>query len=250
MSERAVGSEHDVDEPDESELVTEDDTPVDNVFQEKQQRLLTSSLLDSWPGPPSPPGAQRPFVALSNVGLFFNPDEPPLVPDMLLSVDVSLPEDLGPKKNRSYFVWRFGKPPEVVIEVVSNREGRELGDKRQVYERIRVAHYVVFDPFGRLAGGRVRCFELVGECYVDRLDARFESLGLALVEWEGRFEDHVGRWLRWASLDGEPVLTGAERAEHERERAEHERERAEHERARAERLAMRLRELGVDPEEP
>jgi hypothetical protein len=36
-------------------IVTEDDAPVDNIFSEKQQRLLTESLYSSWPGP----GAER-----------------------------------------------------------------------------------------------------------------------------------------------------------------------------------------------
>ena len=30
-------------------LVPEDDTPADNLFSEKQQRLLTGALYDSWP---------------------------------------------------------------------------------------------------------------------------------------------------------------------------------------------------------
>lgn len=192
--------------------------PWTALFQEKQQRLLTGPLLDSWSSAP-------PFVAMADVGLFVQVDEPPVVPDMLLSVDVSLPADLAAKKNRSYFVWRYGEPPDVVIEVVSNREGRELAEKRARYERIRVARYVVFDPFGLLGDLRVRCFELAGERYVDRLDPRFESLGLSLVEWQGRFEDHHDRWLRWADLDGVPIPTAAERAQ---------------------KLAQKLRELGID----
>ncbi|MDG4550630.1 MAG: hypothetical protein P9F19_15370 [Candidatus Contendobacter sp.] len=32
-------------------LVTEDDTPVDNILWEKQQRLLTEPLYGAWPGP-------------------------------------------------------------------------------------------------------------------------------------------------------------------------------------------------------
>ncbi len=220
MAERAPNDPVEGDVIDETTLVTEDGAPVDSVFQEKQQRLLTGPLLDSW-------RPTRPFVAMANVGLFFQVDEPPVVPDMLLSVDVTLPADLAPKKNRSYFVWRYGKPPDAVIEVVSNREGREVGDKRALYERIRVAHYVVFDPFAFLGDLRVRCYELAGDRYVDRLDPRFESLDLSLVEWEGRFEGHHDRWLRWADLDGTPISTAAERAD---------------------RLAERLRELGVDPE--
>ena len=61
-------------------LVTEDDTPVDSVFSEKQQRLLTEPLYSSWAGP----GQQRSFVAMSNVGLFFAVRHPPLVPDVLV----------------------------------------------------------------------------------------------------------------------------------------------------------------------
>jgi hypothetical protein len=42
--------------PDTSHLITEDDTPVDKLFSEKQQRLLTEPLYSSWPGQV---GAQR-----------------------------------------------------------------------------------------------------------------------------------------------------------------------------------------------
>ncbi len=81
-------------EPLVDQLVTEDDTPLDSIFSEKQQRLLTESLHSSWAGP----GAGRPFVAMSNVGLFYEVRLPPLVPDMLLSLDVALPADVPPKK--------------------------------------------------------------------------------------------------------------------------------------------------------
>lgn len=39
-------------------LTTEDDTPVDNLPSEKQQRLLTEPLYSSWAGP----GESRPFL--------------------------------------------------------------------------------------------------------------------------------------------------------------------------------------------
>lgn len=45
-------------------IVTEDDTPKDNIFSEKQQRLLTEPLYSSWD-----PG--RLFLATANVGLFY-----------------------------------------------------------------------------------------------------------------------------------------------------------------------------------
>ncbi len=76
-------------------IVTEDDTPLDNVFSEKQQRLLTEALYASWSGP----GPDRPFVAMANVGLFFHLRRPPLVPDMLLSLDVEIPSEIHLKQN-------------------------------------------------------------------------------------------------------------------------------------------------------
>ena len=98
---------------------------MDNIFSEKQQRLLVEPLYSSWSGV----GSERQFVAMTNVGLFYAIGQPPYVPDMLLSLDVRLPADLWPKSHRSYFLWEYGKPPEVVVEVVSNREGGEDSDK-------------------------------------------------------------------------------------------------------------------------
>ena len=51
-------------------LVTEDDTPVDNILSEKQQRLLTEPLYGAWSGPDQHAPGHRPFLALANVGLF------------------------------------------------------------------------------------------------------------------------------------------------------------------------------------
>ena len=156
-------------------LVTEDDTPVDNVFSEKQQRLLTEPLYSSWAGP----GQQRSFVAMSNVGLFFAVHRPPLVPDVLLSLDVELPADLHPKSHRSYFVWEYGKLPDVVIEVVSNREGGEDSEKLAAYAQVAVRYYVIFDPEGLLGPEVLRVY---------RLD------GLEFQEWTSRSGFRTSDW--------------------------------------------------------
>lgn len=228
--------------PDISHLVIEDDEPLDSILSEKQQRLLTEPLYSSWSGPPpEEDGAPRPFVALANVGLFAKAENQPLVPDMMLSVDVQIHEDLSKKEHLSYFVWEFGKPPEVVIEVVSNRKGGELDTRFHRYRRVRVPYYIVYDPLGHLGEETVRAFELRGDLYQPMSGPRFESLGLALTEWQGTFEQHTGTWLRWCTLDGKVVPTGAERAEDERERAS----KAE---ARARRLEELLRAQGIDPD--
>jgi hypothetical protein len=248
-----------VEEPDVSAIVTEDDAPVDNFPSEKQQRLLTEPLYSSWAGPGLDEGGRpRPFVAAANVGLFPAVKDKPLVPDVFLSLDVELHQDWWEKKNRSYFFWELGKPPEVVIEIVSNTEGDELGKKRRRYAKMGIAHYVVYDPARALKGANLQAFELRGSLYVPMTlpmtlpMARlwFESVGLGLVTWQGSFEGRSDTWLRWCLEDGSVVPTGAERADAERGRAEVERSRADAERSRAERLAARLRALGVDPDDP
>jgi len=75
-----------VEVPDISHIITEDDTPVDNMFSAKQQRLLVEPLYTSWQ-------AGRPFIADANVGVFRSPHLPPIVPDMFLSLDVEIAEN-------------------------------------------------------------------------------------------------------------------------------------------------------------
>ncbi|MCX7940032.1 MAG: hypothetical protein N2545_11450, partial [Thermoflexales bacterium] len=64
-------------------IVTEDDTPVDNIFSAKQARLLVESLYTSW----QHPEFGRRFIADTNVGVFYALRQPPVVPDMFLSLD-------------------------------------------------------------------------------------------------------------------------------------------------------------------
>jgi Uma2 family endonuclease len=214
-------------------LVTEDDTPVDNIFSEKQQRLLTEPLHSSWAGP----GRQRSFVAMSNVGLFFTVRRRPLVPDALLSVGVELPADIRAKSHRSYFIWEYGKAPDVVIEVVSNREGDEDTGKLAVYAEFAVPYYVIFDPDRVLGAEALRAYRLDIDAQEYRTMAgpvSFPKIGLGLRLWQGRYEDLDATWLRWVDAEGTPVPTGRERADAERQLAESERLRADTERQLAE----------------
>lgn len=226
-------------EPDLSNVITEDDEPVDNIFSEKQQRLLTETLYTSWRKLVEP---VTDFVALANVGLFYSVGETAIVPDVMVSLDVQLPEELWEKKHRSYFLWEYGKPPEIVIEIVSNRKGRELTDKKALYARLGIAYYVVFDPFKHLGSRLLHIFERRGTEYVSRRKSWLPFLGLGLELWEGTYEGHDATWLRWSDEDDNLLMTGEEAAEQARQRAEQERQRAE-------RLAAQLRALGIEPEE-
>ncbi|MFQ3584694.1 MAG: Uma2 family endonuclease [Cyanobacteriota bacterium] len=233
--------------PNVEDLVTEDDTPVDNFASEKQQRLLTGVLYSAW--------RNKTFLAAANVGIYTTIGRPPIVPDVFLSLDVTVPDQWWEKQNRCYLLWQFDKPPDVVIEIVSNREGNELEGKLNRYEQMRVSYYVVFDPNHELGSDELRIFELRGRHYLEMTETWLEQVDLGLTVWEGTFEAKQARWLRWCDAQGNLLLTGDEQADLERERtrqerqrAEQERQRAEQERQRAERLAERLRALGQDPD--
>jgi Uma2 family endonuclease len=208
--------------PDYDRIVTEDDTPVDSILSEKQQRFLADQLYSSWPGP----GEGRPFLALGNVGLFFAAYEPPLVPDFMLSLDVRAPQDLWPKENRSYFCWVYGKTPDVALEFVSNREGGEADSKLRAYARMSIPYHGIFDPADILGEGVWRFFSLVRRSYEPANSAWLPEVGLGLKLWQGSFEGVQAQWLRWCDRQGQMLLTGAERAE---------------------RLAAQLRALGIEP---
>jgi hypothetical protein len=214
--------------PEIQSLVTEDETPVDNMPSEKHQRLLTEALYSSWDGP----GAGRPFLAAANVGVFPLARNPAIVPDVFLSLDVEVAQNWWQKEHRSYLLWEFGKPPDVVIEIVST------------------------------------IYRLSGTDYERQSSPRFPDIGLGVTLWDGTYDGKTDTWLRWTDADGNLILTGKERAEQERQRAEQEpqraeqerldkeqtlqqleqeRQRAEQERQRADRLAALLRQLEHDP---
>jgi Uma2 family endonuclease len=224
-------------EPDISDLVIEDDQPVDNFRSEKQQRLLTEALYSSWAGPTD----HQPYIVAANVGVYYALKQPPLVPDVFLSLEVAMPADWQEKNNRTYFVWELGKPPDVVIEIVSNREGNELGSKIINYAKMRASYYVVFDPMQLLGEQPLQIFELRANRYEEIAETWLEKVGLGLTLWQGEFEGVSETWLRWCNRDNQVIPTGKERAETERQRAETAEERAE-------RLAAQLRALGIDPE--
>ncbi len=212
-------------------MVTENDMPINNLFSAKQQRLLVESLYASWGGP----GAGRPFLAEANLAVFYAVHRPPLVPAVLLSLDVQAPDDVWAKSQRAYFVWEYGKRPEVVIEIVTNQHSPQGEQKLHDYGWIRTPFCIIFDPLCQLGPEPLRVYGLTPGEYI-RIPAEcLPTIGLGLKLWQGAYEGLTQTWLRWCDQTGNVIPTGAERAA----AAEH----------RAERLAVQLRALGVEPQE-
>jgi hypothetical protein len=217
--------------PDYDQFVTEDDAPVDNFFSEKQQRLLTEPLYSARVAE----RLGRPLLAAANVGVFYGEGQPAIVPDALVSLDVELAADLWPKPNRSYFIWRFGKPPDAVVEIVSNRGGGANWSASGSATR-NWGWRTTWCSTRSGCWGRRRCGAT--SCAGGRMRRAREDwlgdIGLGVRLWDGEYEGVKAVWLRWCDQEGNVIPTGAELAEAER--------------ARAERLAARLRALGIDPD--
>lgn len=226
-----------------SDLVIEDDTPVDNIISEKQQRLLTEPLF-------SAEGIfnHRPFFASANVGVFYALRQPAIVPDVLLSLDVETPQDFSQKKNRTYFVWEFGKAPDVAIEIVSNQEGNELGNKLTRYAHIGVAYYVVYDPLKQLGQAPLYIYGLREGQYQQLETYWLPSVDIGLTLWQGEFENVQREWLRWCDSTGAVIATGAELAKQAQQQANQERQRAEEAERQVAQLLAQMRSMGIEPD--
>jgi hypothetical protein len=245
------------DYPDVSHLITEDGAPVDSIYVEKQYRLLTDPLENCWVRP----GKRGPLVALTNVGLFFEARNPPLVPDFLLSLDVGYVRDPQEKEGQSYFVWLFGKPPDLVGEIVSDRRGGEASRKLRQYARLGIRYYFIYDPRNLLRDGTLRTYGLHPQGYEPIEDHWLGAIGLGLTLWQGTYSGYDTEWLRFCDRNGRVIPTSAEharqakrradqqkrRADEQQRRADEQQRRADEQDERAKRLEAQLRAAGIEP---
>ncbi len=196
-----------LEDPDTSQMILEDDEPLDSFINEKQQRLLTAVFYSGAELP-----IQKPFLAAANVGLFVTKTKSGIAPDAFLSLGIHAGDDWWQRKVRSYLFWEFGKPPDIVIEVISPTPGNELGSKLTDYAELRIPYYVVYDPLKKLGENILQVFELRGRSYVPKTDSQFADCNIGLTLWEGTFEDINATWLRWCYPDGKVIPTGDELA--------------------------------------
>ncbi|MCB0063851.1 MAG: Uma2 family endonuclease, partial [Caldilineaceae bacterium] len=173
------------------------------------------------------------------------------------------------KENRTYLLWEYGKPPDLVIEIVSNKVGKEEDLKKEKYAQIGIKYYVIYDPAKRLSEERLRIYELRSTGYELMAGRWMPGVGLGLTFWQGKFEDVEMEWLRWCDEEGNLLATGDERAEQAQQQAAQAQQQAEQaqqqaeqaqQQAEQERLAhietqkqvelllAQLRDLGVEPQ--
>lgn len=240
--------------PSADELPDSDETPVDNELQELIPGLLKAVLLILW--------AERLdwFFGI-DMGIYFHPDQPAIVPDAFLSLGVErfYDEELRP----SYVLWDENVVPSLVLEVVSPNYRKEYSDKLAEYQSLGVLYYVIYSS-RRRRKPRLEVYKLVNGKYElqPQNPVWMPEIGLGIGCERGNYSGVTREWLYWYDAEGKRYLTPeeqvkyqAQRAQQESQRAQQEAQRAQQEAQcaqqlaqRAQQLAQRLRELGIDPD--
>ena len=172
-------------------------------------------------------------------------------PAAALAPDVLLAKGVTKWDRPNYLLWEE-TAPSLVMEITSRKtRGEDRGKKKDVYERIGVEEYVLFDPYGDWLRPRLQGFRLEGGRYQpiepdEDGSIASRTTGL-LLRPEGErlrlIDPATGKPLLWTDeLEGARAEAEAARAEAEAARAEAEAALAE-ERAARRKLEERLREL-------
>lgn len=84
-----------------------------------------------------------------------------------VSPDVFIVTDVPQRKRDNYPIWEEGKAPDLVIEVTSKTtKDRDTGFKKDLYEKLGVREYMLFDPRNEYLKPRFQVFRLQAGSYV------------------------------------------------------------------------------------
>jgi Uma2 family endonuclease len=251
--------------PSTAELPCSDDTPVDNEDQNLIPNLLLLLLTHVW--------ADRAdwFFAVDMAVYHTTGVNPrvPAVPDAFLSLGV---ERLKNGETRSsYAVWEEqGVVPTLVLEMVSQTPGGEYEEKRDLYAKLGVLYYAIYNPkYWRR--GEYQPFELYkleagnyqlqqGEPYwmpevglgIGRCEIQFGNFPREVLTWYDEMGIRHFSEAEQQRLQTEQQELRAERAEvllqEERLLREQAEAEAQQDRLRVGRLEALLRAQGIDPD--
>jgi Uma2 family endonuclease len=166
--------------------------------------------------------ADEPNVLVaSNLVMYYQKGDPKARkdPDVLVAKGL-----VGNHKRLSYRAWEEKKLPRVLFEVASRKTWRnDIGEKRELYARLRIREYFVFDPHYRYLNPPLQGFRSVSGRSVP---IEWTDLGLYSKEL-GLFLTTGDDMLRFIDPQTHKrLLTRRERLERSELRADLERERA------------------------
>ena len=199
--------------PSAEELPCSDETPVDNQLQNDIPNLLLSLLAYLW--------AERDDWYFGvDMGVYYNPDQPAIVPDGFLAVGVK--HDTGERGRLSYVLWEEGYiMPILSLEVISEKYNGEYEEKFSDYQSLGILYYAIYNPFSGRRGRfknrqRLEVYKLVAGKYEllpqENNRVWLPEIGLALGYEYGEHIAWVREWLYWYDESGNRYLTATERA--------------------------------------
>jgi Uma2 family endonuclease len=223
--------------PSTAELPCSDDTPVDNEDQNLLPNLLLLLLTALW--------SERMdwyfgvgMAVYHTTGII---PKVPVVPDGFLSVGIERKK--GGKSRRSYATWEEGDVvPSFVLEMVSHRPGGEYDEKLDIYAKLGILYYLVYNPeFWQR--DRHQPFEL------HKLDKGEYQLQIGEPYWMPEVSLGIGRYQGIGGGLPQEILTWYDvRGDHHLSPEEQERRAKEQEQRQRERLEAFLRSQGIDPD--
>jgi Uma2 family endonuclease len=231
--------------PTSDELPDSDDTPVDNEDQNFVPNLLLFLLEYIWK-------SRDDWYFGVDMGVYHTTGvspRVPVIPDGFLSLGVERRKNGGSRS--SYVMWEEEyTPPILTLEVVSHSYGDEYGKKLEIYHKLGVKYYVIYNPqfCRRDRHLPFEVYKLVDNEYQLQIGEPLwmPEIGLGLgrcVLPSDRFRREV---LSWFDERGDRYLTTDEQADIERQAAKTERQRADAAQKQVEVLLAKLRSLGID----
>jgi Uma2 family endonuclease len=213
--------------PSAEDLPDSDDTPVDNQLQHLISVLLEATLALIW-------SQKQDWYFGVDMGIYYDPYKPAIVPDGFLSVGV--PRIIDEDLRLSYVLWEEQKVPILALEVVSHKRRKEYTKKKDFYAEMGILYYVIYNPL-RKRKPRLEVYQLNKGNY-ELLEGEIiwlSELNLGIGKEIGTYQGIEREWLYWYDQDGKRYLTPEEEALNAQERTK--------------KLEEKLRSLGVDPDQ-
>lgn len=144
-------------------------------------------------------------------------------PHAALAPDVLFARGVRKYPRDNYLLWEE-QPPSLIVEVTSrSTKGEDRGKKKDIYRRIGVEEYVLFDPYGEYLRPRLQGYRLTRNGYEPMplepdgaLHCRTVDLLLRPEGDRARLvEPATGKPLPWPSEEAAARLAAEERAETE-----------------------------------
>ncbi len=219
--------------PSAEDLPDSDDTPVDNQLQHLIPALLEAILALIW-------SDKMDWFFGVDMGIYYDPYEPAIVPDGFLSVGV--PRIIDEDLRLSYVLWEEKKVPILTIEIVSHKRRGEYSKKKDFYQEMGVLYYVIYNPL-RKRKPRLEVYKLENKQYILQSGEPvwFPELGLGIGKEQGIYQGIQREWLYWYDEQGKRYLTPEELIQEQQNQVEIVQQRAKI-------LEERLKSLGIDPD--